>query len=339
MSLPSHYKRAAFKEAGGPLTIEEVDLTMPDAGEVLVKVEACGVCFSDTVPQAHGLGGKFPIVPGHEIIGHVVATGDGVSDWEVGDRIGEGWHGGHDGTCPSCRQGHFQMCDNQSINGVTKNGGYAQYCILRSEAAVRIPTHVSAAEYAPILCAGVTVFNSMRQIGVKPGSTVAIQGLGGLGHLAIQYANRFGFRVVAISRDDQKERFVRDLGAHEYINTSEEDVGSALQKLGGASLIVATAPNARAISPLLKGLRPLGKLLILAVPGEIPLDTRLMVARGLSVHGWPSGHALDSEETIRFTELEDIKCMIQTYSLDRANEAFDAMISGSVRFRAVITME
>ncbi|KAJ5912233.1 alcohol dehydrogenase, partial [Penicillium subrubescens] len=177
----------AFKEAGASLTIEEVELTLPNPGEVLVKVEACGVCFSDTAAQAHGLAGKFPGVPGHEIIGHVAATGDYVSEWKFGDRIGGGWHGGHDGTCPACRKGHFQMRDNGSINGITKNGGYAENCILNAEAGM----------------------------GIKPGSTVAIQGLGGLGHLAIQYANRFGFRVVAISRDDQKERFVRDLGAHE----------------------------------------------------------------------------------------------------------------------------
>ncbi|KAJ5150299.1 hypothetical protein N7448_001877 [Penicillium atrosanguineum] len=339
MSLPTSYKAALFKEAGAPLVIEDVQLTKPAAGEVLIKVEACGVCHSDTIPQAYGLKGKFPIIPGHEMIGNVVALGDSVSQWKVGDRIGGPWHGGHDGTCLSCRKGHFQMCDLGIVNGVTKNGGYAQYCILRAEAGVRIPTHVRAAEYAPILCAGVTVFNAMRQMNVQPGSTVAIQGLGGLGHLAIQYANRFGFRVVAISRDAQKEKFVRELGAHEYIDTSKEDAATALQKLGGASLVVATAPNPQVISPLLKGLGPLGKILILAVAGEVPFDTLTMITKGLSVHGWPSGHARDSEEAIQFTELENIKCMVQEYPLEKANEAFDAMMKGSVRFRAVITMD
>lgn len=338
MSLPASYKAALFKEAGGQLVIEDVPLTKPAAGEVLVKVEACGVCHSDTIPQAYGLKGNFPIIPGHEIIGKIVALGESVSQWKVGDRIGGPWHGGHDGTCLACRKGHFQMCDLGIVNGVTKNGGYAQYCILRAEAGVRIPTHVRAADYAPILCAGVTVFNAMRQMNVQPGSTVAIQGLGGLGHLAIQYANRFGFRVVAISRDAQKEKFARELGAHEYIDTSKEDAATALQKLGGASLIVATAPNPQVISPLLKGLGPLGKILILAVAGEIPFDTLAMISKGLSVHGWPSGHAMDSEETIQFTELENIKCMVQEYPLEKANEAFDAMMEGSVRFRAVITM-
>ncbi|CAG8204900.1 unnamed protein product [Penicillium salamii] len=339
MSLPKFYKQAVFKEAGGPLTVEQTSLVLPAAGEVLVKVEACGVCFSDHLAQSYGLHGSFPITPGHEIIGKVAAVGDRVSQWQVGDRIGGAWHGGHDGTCPACRKGHYQMCDLGIINGVTKNGGYAEYCILRAEAGVRIPTHVEASKYAPVLCAGVTVFNSMRRMNVPPGSIVAIQGLGGLGHLAIQYANRFGWRVVALSRDSRKEKFVRDLGAHEYIDGSKEDPAEALQKLGGASLIVTTAPDPKVIPPLLKGLDILGKLLVLAVPGELVLDTKLMIPRGLSVHAWPSGHALDSEEAIQFTELQGVNCMVETFPLDKAKEAYEAMTKGTVRFRAVITME
>ncbi|CAG7969088.1 unnamed protein product [Penicillium salamii] len=339
MSLPQSYKHAVFKEAGGPLTVEQTSLVLPAAGEVLVKVEACGVCFSDHLAQSYGLRGSFPITPGHEIIGKVAAVGDRVSQWQIGDRIGGAWHGGHDGTCPACRKGHYQMCDLGIIIGVTKNGGYAEYCILRAEAGVRIPTHVEAAKYAPVLCAGVTVFNSMRRMNVPPGSIVAIQGLGGLGHLAIQYANRFGWRVVALSRDSRKEKFVRDLGAHEYIDGSKEDPAEALQKLGGASLIVTTAPDPKVIPPLLKGLDILGKLLVLAVPGELVFDTKLMIPRGLSVHAWPSGHALDSEETIQFSELQGVNCMVETFPLDKAKEAYEAMTKGTVRFRAVITME
>lgn len=339
MDLPKTYKHAVFKEAGGPLAVEQTNLTMPATGEVLVKVEACGVCFSDHIAQSYGLRGSFPIVPGHEIIGKVAAVGENVSQWHVGDRIGGPWHGGHDGTCPACQKGHFQMCDLGIINGVTKNGGYAEYCILRAEAGVRIPSHVDAAKYAPILCAGVTVFNSMRRMNVPPGSTVAIQGLGGLGHLAIQYANRFGWRVVALSRDSKKEQFVRELGAHEYIDSSKVDSAEALRKLGGAALIVATAPDPKVIPPLLKGLDILGKLLVLAVPGEVAFDTRLMISRGLSIHAWPSGHAIDSEETIQFTELQGINCMVQTFPLEKANEAYEAMTKGTVRFRAVITMD
>ncbi|KAI4186224.1 MAG: hypothetical protein L6R41_003611 [Letrouitia leprolyta] len=339
MSLPKTFKQAVFKEAGAPLTVEDAHLTLPGKGEILVKVEACGVCFSDMFAQNNIMGGGFPIVPGHEIIGRVAAVGDEDSLWKLNDRIGGAWHGGHDGTCKACKKGMFQMCDNGVVNGETKGGGYAEYCILRTEAAVRVPSHIDAAKYAPILCAGVTVFNSMRNMNIPPGSTVAIQGLGGLGHLAIQYAAKMGYRVVALSRDAKKEKFARQLGADEYIDASKADQGEQLQKLGGASLIVATAPSADAITPLLKGLGILGKLLILSIPGQIPVDTAVMIGKGLSVQSWPSGHATDSEEAIEFTEIKKIDCMVEKFPLAKANDAFNAMLNGSVRFRAVITME
>ncbi|PGH23127.1 hypothetical protein AJ80_02756 [Polytolypa hystricis UAMH7299] len=339
-NLPETYKRATFKEAGGPLTIESVNMELPAKGQILAKVEACGVCHSDIFAQKNAYGAGFPRVPGHEVIGHVAAVGEDVQGWKVGDRIGGPWHGGHDGTCKACQKGLFQMCDNEAINGITRDGGYGQYCTLRAEAAVRIPTNVDAAEYAPILCAGVTVFNSMRNMRVPPGSTVAIQGLGGLGHLALQYANKFGYRVVALSRHGKKEKFARELGAHEYIDESKAgDLGEALQRLGGADMIVVTAPGKQSLTPLLKGLGCLGKLLILGVPGEVPLDTIPMIRYGLSVHAWPSGHAMDSEDAIAFTELEHINCMVERFPLEKANEAFDAMLKGIVRFRAVITMD
>ncbi|KAI9655889.1 MAG: hypothetical protein M1831_004734 [Alyxoria varia] len=338
-SLPKTYKQAVFKAAGQPLTIEEVALEAPKKGEVLVRVEACGVCHSDSFAQANGFGAGFPMVPGHESIGHVAAVAEGESRWKVGDRVGGPWHGGHDGTCKACNKGLMQMCDNAAVNGITRNGGYAQYTTLRSEAAVRIPTGISAAKYAPILCAGATTFNSIRKMNIAPGSLVAVQGLGGLGHLAIQYANKAGYRVVALSRDASKEEFARKLGAHEYIDGSKVDQGEALQKLGGASLIIATAPNPKGISPLLKGLGIMGKLLVLTVVGELPVDTITMTGKGLSVHCWPSGHALDCEEAIEFTQLEDVDCMVEEFPLEKANEAFDAMMNTSVRFRAVLTME
>ncbi|KAI1395597.1 putative alcohol dehydrogenase [Hypoxylon fuscum] len=339
MSLPKSYKQAVFKAQGQPLVIEEAPLKLPNAGEILVKVEACGVCFSDMFAQNNVMGGGFPLVPGHEIIGRVAAVGEGVSLWKVGDRVGGGWHGGHDGTCKACKKGWHQMCDNRVVNGETKNGGYAEYTILRSEAAAHIPENVDAAKYAPIMCAGTAVFNSMRNMGVSPGETVAVQGLGGLGHLAIQYANRFGYRVVAISRDADKKKFAQELGAHEYIDASAGDAGEQLQKLGGAKLIVATAPTADVMGPLLKGLGILGKLLIMSVPGEISINTGVMLTYGVSVQSWPCGHATDSEDTIRFTELSNIDCMIEKFPLDQANEAYNQMLSGKVRFRAVITME
>ncbi|OTA64049.1 putative alcohol dehydrogenase [Hypoxylon sp. EC38] len=339
MSLPRFYKQAAFKVQGGPLMIEQVPLKLPGAREILVKVDACGVCFSDMFAQNNVMGGGFPLVPGHEIIGRVAAVGEEVSLWKVGDRVGAGWHGGHDGTCKACKQGWHQMCDNAVVNGETMNGGYAEYALLRSEAVARIPENLDAAKYAPIMCAGMTVFNSIRNMGVGPGERVAVQGLGGVGHLAIQYANRFGYRVVAISRDASKEKFARELGAHEYIDSSAGDAGEQLQKLGGAKLVVATAPTADVMTPLLKGLGILGKLLILSVPGEVTVNTGVMLKYGVSVQSWPCGHATDSEDTIRFTELSNIDCMIEKFPLDRANEAYNHMLSGKARFRAVITME
>ncbi|CRG90007.1 hypothetical protein PISL3812_07048 [Talaromyces islandicus] len=341
MTLPSTYTRAVFTSPGSPLTLETVPLSLPAKNEILIKVQACGVCFSDQMAQHNIMGGGFPIVPGHEIIGHVAAVGDDVKGWSVGDRIGGAWHGGHDGTCHACKKGLFQMCDHRRVNGETKDGGYAEYCKIRQEAAVKVPSHVDAAKYSPILCAGTSVFNAMRRMNVPPGSTVAIQGLGGLGHLAIQYANKFGYRVVALSRNDKKESLARGLGAHEYIDGSkwDGDYGAALQQLGGASLIVTTAPDSGVMDTLLKGLGLLGKLLILSVPGDIVVNTATMLTYGLSIHHWPAGHALDAEEAIQFTEIEDINCMIEKFPLQKANDAFAAMANGTVRFRSVITME
>ncbi|KAB8237524.1 chaperonin 10-like protein [Aspergillus alliaceus] len=340
MALPKTYRRATFKEAGKPLVIEEKELTLPPKGEILVKVEACGVCHSDVFLQDGGLLGRgFPNTPGHEFIGRVVAFGEGVTEWKIGDRAGGAWHAGHDGTCSTCRRGNFQMCDAREINGESREGGYAEYATLRTEAAVRVPENVDAANYAPILCAGVTVYNGMKQMKIPPGSTVAVQGLGGLGHLAIQYANRFGWRVIAISRNRDKEAFARKLGAHEFVAASEGDVGEQLQGLGGVELVVATAPDAKSMMSLMMGLKALGKLLVLSVAGDVPLSSGRMITHGLSVHGWPAGHALDTEEAIVFTEQQDVSCWIEKFPLEQANEAYEAMKKGTVRFRAVITME
>ncbi|KAK4236055.1 alcohol dehydrogenase [Achaetomium macrosporum] len=339
MTLPKTYKRAVFTEAGSRLSLEQAPLQAPGKNEVLVKVEACGVCHSDKLPQNNVFGGLHPSAPsrlGMRLLAVVVAVGEDVVAWKVGDRIGAGWHGGHDGTCGSCKKGLFQMCDNQAITGATKDGGYAEYVMVRSEAGVRMPEDVDAAKYAPILCAGVTVFNEMRQMNVGPGETVAIQGLGGPGHLGIQYANKFGYRVVAISRGTDKEGFAWQLGAHEYIDTNKVDAGQALKELSGAALVVSTSHGPEGISKLVNGLGPLGKLLVLPIVGDITFNT---VNKGMSVHAWPTGHATDMEETIKFTQLQDVDCMIQKFSLEKVNEAFDAMNSGSVRLRAVITME
>ncbi|KAK3905224.1 chaperonin 10-like protein [Staphylotrichum tortipilum] len=339
-SFPATFKQAVFTTAGGPLTIQEAPLVPPGPNEVLVKVEACGVCHSDLGVQHNAFGVGFPMTPGHEVIGRVAAVGTGAEKWKVGDRIGAGWHGGYDGTCGACKKGLFQMCDNQPITGVTRNGGYAEYVLVRSEAGVRVPDEVDAAKYAPLLCAGVTVFNAMRQMNVPPGSTVAVQGLGGLGHLGVQYAAKFGYRVVALSRGADKEAFARQLGAHEYVDTTKGDAGVALKALGGADLIVVTSPDVKGIPELLNGLAPVGKLLVLSVPSEpVPINIVTLLLKGLSVHSWPVGHAVDMEETIQFSELQGVDCMIEKFPLEKANEAYDAMLKGSVRFRAVLTFE
>ncbi|GIC87825.1 uncharacterized protein Aud_004216 [Aspergillus udagawae] len=339
MSLPQTYKRAVFKELGQPLAVEDAPLKLPGSKELLIKVEACGVCYSDMYSQYNGLGGGFPIVPGHEIIGKVAAVGSDVGDWNVGDRIGAGWHGGHDGTCKACKKGWFQMCDNTVVNGATKEGGYAEYCIIRAESAVHIPAHVDAATYAPILCAGLTVFNSIRNMNIKAGETVAVQGLGGLGHLAIQYAKHMGYRVIAISRGADKEGAARELGADDYIDSSQGDAGEQLAALGGAALAITTASTAEAITPLLKGLGILGKLLVLSFPRKLTLDPTDLLKYGLSVQFWPSGHPSDAEEAIRFAENNNIKSVIEQFPLSQAQQAFDSILSGKVRFRAVITMD
>lgn len=245
---------------------------------------------------------------------------------------------GHDGTCRSCSRGLFQTCDNREVNGVTMDGGYAEYVILRAEAAVRIPSDADPVEVAPLLCAGVTVFNSMRQMHVVQGSVVAVQGLGGLGHLGVQYANKMGYKVVALSSGSDKKDFATKLGAHHYIDTSKEDPVQALQKLGGADMIVATAPNPKAISPLVGGLAVGGKLVVLAPVGPVEFDTAALVTKGASVCGWPSGHAQDSEDAIDFASTHGVKCMVEKFTLKDVQAGFDHMTSGKARFRAVLTM-
>ncbi|KAF4342052.1 general amidase [Fusarium beomiforme] len=324
-----------FDENGAKLTIKEVELKQPGPGYLLVKVLACGVCHTDIWIQQGRFGNVFPRTPGHEAVGDVVAVGDGVKNFKTGDRVGGAWHGGHDGTCRSCQQGIFQLCDNEAINGVTMNGGYAEYVLLRAEAAVRVPSHADPAEVAPLLCAGVTVFNAMRNMAVMQGGLVAVQGLGGLGHLAIQFASKMGYTVVALSAGSEKKDFAMELGAHHYIDSSKEDACEALQKLGGANMILSTAPKAEAITPLTAGLTALGKLVVLSPMGPVEFNTVHMIVKGLSIHGWNSGHQQDSEDTIAFAQTHGIKCIVEKFDFSSEyQEAFDKMESGKVRFRA-----
>ncbi|KXT05443.1 hypothetical protein AC578_11100 [Pseudocercospora eumusae] len=338
-SIPKTMKAAVLDGVDKPLVIKELPVPTAGPGEILIKVHACGVCHSDHHVLHGDMGPPGIDILGHEFVGTVVAVPDGEKKWQVGDRVGGPWHGGHDGTCRSCCRGEFQMCTNKTINGVMRNGGYAQYATLRSEAAVRIPKEADPAEVAPLLCAGVTVFNGIRQMKITAGEVVAVQGLGGLGHLAIQYARKMGFRTVALSRGKDKKDFAMKLGATDYIDTKAEDVGEALQKLGGAALIVVTAPNPEVITPLLGGLQNRGKLLIHVAIGPVQVDTVQMVLNALSVHGWPSGHALDSEEAIAFAKTHGVHCMIEKFPMEKANEAMEHMLSGKVRFRAVLTMD
>jgi len=337
-ALPKTNKVAVFEKANGPLVLKDVPLQSPDAGEVLVKVLASGVCGSDALINSGSFGNSFPIVPGHEVIGDVVAVGAGETKWKVGDRVGGGWHGGHDSVCKQCQRGQFQMCQKEAVNGLSRDGGFAEYVSLRTEAVVKVPKDADPVEYAPILCAGVTVFNSIRSLKITAGELVAIQGLGGLGHLAVQYANKLGYRVVAMSSGDKKRDFARKLGAHEYIDTSKDDPNKKLQELGGAALIVATAPNAKAIGPLTAGLQPGGRLLILAPCGPVEVNSADLIVKHIGVLGFPSGHALDSEEAIAFTQLHNIKCMVEKFPLKDVQQAFDHMTSGKVRFRSVLVM-
>jgi len=338
-TLPKTYKAARLEKANSPLVFKDVELKAPGEGEVLVKVIATGICGSDAGIEAGHFGDIFPLTPGHELIGDVVAVGPGEKRWKAGDRVGGAWHGGHDGTCKPCARGQFQMCQNQAINGVTRDGGYAEYVTLRAEAVVDVPNDVDPAEYAPILCAGVTVFNSIRKQKIEAGELIAVQGLGGLGHLAVQYANKMGYRVVALSSGDKKRDFALRLGAHEYIDSSKVDPIKRLQDLGGAALIVATAPNPKAISPLTGGLQAGGAVLVLAPCGPIEVNTLDLIMKNTAVLGFPSGHSLDSEEAIAFTKLHGIKCMVEKFPLNRAQEAFDHMKNGNARFRSVLVME
>ncbi|KAI1491307.1 alcohol dehydrogenase [Biscogniauxia mediterranea] len=337
-SLPKTYKAAVLEKANEPVTIKDMELKQPGPGQVLVKILACGVCHTDLFEQTGALGPVFPRVPGHELVGDVVAVGDRVTRFSGGERVGGPWHGGHDSACRSCARGQYQMCDNAQVNGVSFDGGYAEYALLREEAVVRVPRESDPAEVAPLLCAGVTVFNAMRKMHVEQGNLVAVQGVGGLGHLAVQYASRMGYRVAAISSGAAKADFARRLGAHTYIDASREDAAAQLKKLGGAAMIVSTAPSPKHIGPLVRGLQPAGKLVVLAPVGPVEFDTAALVTLGASVHGWPSGHALDAEEAIQFAADHGVKCLVERFPLADAAKAMEHCGSGNVRFRAVLTM-
>jgi D-arabinose 1-dehydrogenase-like Zn-dependent alcohol dehydrogenase len=277
-----------------------------------------------------------PRVPGHEIAGRVDAVGPNVTAWKVGERVGAGWHGGHCFECNACRKGLFINCAKGQITGVSYDGGYAEFAVVRAEAVARIPEKLSAVDAGPLLCAGITTYNALRNSGARAGDTVAVQGIGGLGHLAIQYAARMGFRTIAVSRGADKEELARQLGAHEYVDTQTIKAADGLKKLGGADLVLATAPNAEAIASTLGGLTSRGKLLIVAAPHEPLTINASILLSGRSVAGWPSGSSIDSEETMTFSALTNVRPRTEVFKLEDAEKAYAKVMENKVRFRAVL---
>jgi D-arabinose 1-dehydrogenase-like Zn-dependent alcohol dehydrogenase len=333
-------KAAVAVKAGADFEIQEREIPTPGFGEVRIKVEACGVCFGDNlVKDGHFPGIAYPRVPGHEIAGVVDEVGAGVTEWKKGERVGTGWHGGHDFVCEPCRRGDFLMCKNSAITGITRDGGYQEYMLVRHEALARMPEDLDAAEAGPLLCAGVTTFNSLRRSGAVVGDLVGVQGIGGLGHLGIQFAAKAGFRVAAIGRGPENAALAKKLGASIYIDTKATNPAEELQKLGGAKVILATAPSAKAMAGLIGGLGVDGKLLVVGAPHdplEVPVPLLLMARRNLQ--GWPSGTAMDSEDTLRFASRTGVRPMIEKFPLEKVNDAFARMMSGDAQFRVVLTM-
>ena len=330
-------KAVQVSKPGGAFELVERYVPDPAPGEVRIKVEACGICHSDAFVK----GGQFPglalpRIPGHEIAGRVDKVGAAVTEWKAGDRVGVGWHGGHCFVCNACRKGLFINCERAQITGISFDGGYAEYVVVPHEAVARIPEKIDAAEAAPLLCAGITTYNSLRNSGARAGDTVAVQGIGGLGHLALQFAANMGFRTVAISRGADKEDLARHLGAHEYLDTEKVSAAEGLKRLGGADLVLATAPHSAAIASTIDGIKPRGKLLLVAAPFEPLTLSAFSLLSGKTVAGWPSGSSIDSEETMTFSALTGVRPQTETFKLDRADEALAKVMANRIRFRAVL---
>ena len=333
-------KVAQVPAPGADFQIVEREVSQPAAGQVRIKVQACGVCHSDALTKDGSWPGiQYPRVPGHEVVGLIDELGPGVSEWTMGQRVGVGWHGGHDGTCLACRRGDFGNCRNQQIAGISYDGGYQQYMVAPVEALAAIPESLNAAEAAPLLCAGITTFNALRHSGASPGDLVAVQGIGGLGHLGIQFANKFGYKVAAIGRGSENAALAKKLGAAVYIDSRAAKAAEELQKLGGAQVILATAPNSKAMSELIDGLGPKGKLMVIGAAFDpIEVTPIQLISGSRTIQGWASGTPTDSEDTLRFAELTGVRPMIETYPLERAAEAYARMLSGDAQFRVVLTM-
>ena len=332
-------KVAQISKAGGDFEIVEREIPNPSAGQVRIKVQACGICHSDALTKDGWPGIQYPRVPGHEVAGIVDEVGGGVTSWKKGQRVGVGWHGGHDNTCISCRRGDFRNCQNVKIPGISYDGGYQQYMVAPIEALAAIPESLGDAEAAPLLCAGITTYNALRHSGAMPGDLVAVQGIGGLGHLGVQWANKFGYKVAAIGRGPENAALAKKLGASVYIDSKATNAAQELQKLGGAQVILATAPNSKAMSELIDGLGPNGKFVVVgATLDPIEVKPTQLIFGVKSIQGWAAGTPADSEDTLRFAELTGVRPMIETYPLERAGEGYARMISGKAQFRVVLTM-
>ena len=327
-------------KAGGELQVVEREIPEAGTGQVRVRVQACGVCHSDVVTK-EGLfpGISYPRVPGHEVAGTIDQVGAGVKDWSKGERVGVGWHGGQDGTCLACRRGDFVNCANVLVCGISYDGGYQEFMIAPVEALARMPESLDAAEAAPLMCAGITTFNALRHGGALAGDLVAVQGVGGLGHLGIQFAKKFGYRVAAVGRGTQNAEMAKRLGADVYIDSAAMDAASGLQKLGGARVILATAPSGKAMSSLVGGLGVNGTFVVVGASADhIEVSTTLLILGNRTIKGWSAGTPTDSEDTLRFAEAAGVRPMIEKYPLEKAAEGYARMMSGDAQYRVVLTM-
>lgn len=326
-------------KAGGALELVEREIPKPSAGQVLIKVQACGICHSDSLTkEGHWPGVQYPRIPGHEVAGVISEVGPGVNAWSVGQRVGVGWYGGHCTECESCRRGDFVTCQKGAISGITYDGGYADYMVAPAQALALIPDDLSAVDAGPLLCAGITTFNALRHSIARPGDLVAILGIGGLGHLGVQFAKRMGFNTVAIARGKEKEELARKLGAHHYIDSKASNVAEELKKLGGAKVVLATVTNSDAMAATIGGLGVDGTLMIIGASFEpFTFSALQMIGPRLAIKGWASGTAIDSEDTLKFSVLTDVRSMNEEYPLEKATEAYDRMMSGAAKFRVVIT--
>jgi D-arabinose 1-dehydrogenase-like Zn-dependent alcohol dehydrogenase len=325
--------------AGGAFQLVEKQFPDPGPGHVRIRVQACGVCHSDSLTK-EGMwpGLQYPRVPGHEVAGVLDAIGPDVPVFKVGQRVGLGWHGGHCNYCTPCRRGDFMLCENQPISGINYDGGYADYVIAPANAIALVPDELKDADAGPLLCAGVTTFNALRNSGARTGDTVAILGIGGLGHLAVQYAAKAGYRTVAVARGQDKGPLAKQLGAHIYIDSTTQDPAKELQKIGGANIILSTVTSAKALEWVVDGLAPAGKFILVGAPdGPVVLNPFPMLLGRRTVAGWPSGTGMDSEDTLNFSALTGVRPMIETYPLEKAGEAYARMMSGNARFRVVVT--